>query len=64
MPHIFRPKEQIFTRETLQAVGGKYKDLNQDVDNAKQLSSTLIKDNVFLYHKIKLMEINLKVWVF
>lgn len=59
--HIFRLKEQIFTRETLQTVGGKDKDLNQELGNAKQLSSTLIRDNVFLNHKIEFMEINLKV---
>lgn len=47
MPHIFRPKEKILTRETLQTAGGKHKDLNQELDNAKQLSSTLIRDNGF-----------------
>lgn len=39
MQHILRLKEQILTRETLQTVGGKHKDLNQELDNAKQLSS-------------------------
>lgn len=47
MPHIFRPKEQILTRETLQTVGETHKDLNQELDNAKQLSSTLTIDNIF-----------------
>lgn len=59
MPHIFRPKEKIITRETLQTAGGKHKDLNQELDNAKQLSSTLIRDNgFFLNNKIEFMEIN------
>lgn len=44
---IFRPKNQILSRETLETVGGKDKDLNQELNNAKQLSSTLIRDNVF-----------------
>lgn len=61
MLHIFRLKEQTSTREILQTVGGKHKDLNQELDNVKQLSSTLIRDNVFLNHKIEFMEINLKV---
>lgn len=61
MLYIFRLKEQTLTRETLQTVGGKHKDLNQELDNVKQLSSTLIRDNVFLNHKIEFMEINLKV---
>lgn len=61
MPHIFRLKEQILTRETLQTVGGKHKDLNRELDNAKQLSSALIRDDVFLNHKIEFMGINLKV---
>lgn len=61
MLYIFRLKEQTLSRETLQTVGGKHKDLNQKLDNVKQLSSTLIRDNVFLNHKIEFMEINLKV---
>lgn len=64
MLYIFRLKEQTSSRETLQTVGGKHKDLNQELDNVKQLSSTLIRDNVFLNHKIEFMEINLKVWIF
>jgi len=59
MPHIFRQKE-ILTRETLQTVGGKHKDSNQELDNAKQLSSTLIRDNVFPNNKIEFMKISLK----
>lgn len=55
MPHIFRPKGQILSRETLQPVGGKHKDLIQEFDDAKQISSTLIRDNVFLNHKIEFM---------
>lgn len=44
---IFGPKEQILTREILQTVGGKHKDLNQELNNAEQLSSTLIRDILF-----------------
>lgn len=61
MPHIYRLKEWILAGEALQTVGGKHKDLNQELDKAKQLSSTLIRDNVFLNHKIEIMKINLKV---
>ncbi len=61
MPHIVRLKEQILTKETLQSVGGKHGDLNQKLDNVEQLLSILIRDNVFLNHKIEFMEINFKV---
>lgn len=61
MPHIVRLKEQILTKETLQSVGGKHRDLNQKLDNVEQLLSILIRDNVFLNHKIEFMEINFKV---
>lgn len=58
MPHIFRLNEQILTKETLQTVGRKHKDLNQELDNDKQLSSIL---EIMFFLIIKL---NLQISIF